>query len=421
MNCPVPNAIVPVAGLGTRLLPATKAQPKEMLPVGRKPVIQHVVEELARSGVRNVLLVTGRGKTAIENHFDPDPALIESLARAGKSDLLRETDLKQPGLNILYTRQREPKGLGDAILQGAAFAGYQPFIVALGDSIIGLQGDSMACRRMAEVYVERHADVVVGVEEVPESRVSRYGVVDPGGTGDTFPIRSIIEKPSVARAPSRLAVAGRYVFSPRIFETIRSLQPNEQGEIQITDAIRQLAENRGKVLGVRFRKDEKRYDIGNVRSYFETFIDFALTDPEHGARIQEHMSTSTNKASVGAADVDDDVIMEASIHKGGSLRVPTGFWTRGIRRVDIGVESETQTLTITPATEGRVLQWTASETAGPLVAVRGAISRMGLSLKDCVGRYPISRGPGDALVVTLAGGPTKALFRPGESATRVHD
>lgn len=420
MNCPVPNAIVPVAGLGTRLLPATKAQPKEMLPVGRKPVIQHVVEELARSGVRNVLLVTGRGKTAIENHFDPDPALIESLARAGKNDLLRETDLKQLGLNILYTRQREPNGLGDAILQGEAFAGSAPFIVALGDSIIGLRGDSMTCRRMAEVYVERNADVVIGVECVPESRVPHYGIVDPAGTGATFPIRSIIEKPSVAQAPSRLAVAGRYVFSPRIFDTIRTVRPNEQGEIQITDAIRWLAENGGRVLGVRFRSNEKRYDIGNVRSYFETFIDFALTDPEHGARARTYLSASTDEASVDEAESVSDVIMEISIHRDGSLRVPAGFWTRGIRRVDIGIESESQTLTITPATEGRVLQWT-GETAAPLVAVRGAISRMGLSLKDCVGRYPVSRGAGNALVVALAGGPTKALLRPGQSATRVHE
>ena len=419
MNCPVPNAIVPVAGLGTRLLPATKAQPKEMLPVGRKPVIQHVVEELARSGVRNVLLVTGRGKTAIENHFDPDPALIESLARAGKTDLLRETDLEQLGLNILYTRQSEPKGLGDAILQGEAFAGSKPFIVALGDSIIGLRGDSMTCRRMAEVYVERNADVVIGVEEVPVSRVSHYGIVDPGGAGETFPIRSIIEKPSVARAPSRLAVAGRYVFSPRIFETIRSLQPIEQGEIQITDAIRRLAENRGRVLGVRFRNDEKRYDIGNVRSYFETFIDFALADPEHGARVRKYLSTSTDEASADEAGSDNNVIMEISIRNDGSLRVPVGFWTRGVRHVAVGTDTETQTLTITPASSGQLARWK-GETA-PRISVGVAIKSMGLSLKDCVGRYPISRGTGGALVVTLAGGPTKGLRRPGQSATRVAD
>ena len=419
MACPVTNAIVPVAGLGTRLLPATKALPKEMLPVGRKPVIQHVVEELARSGVRNVLLVTSHGKTAIENHFDPDPALIGSLARAGKSDLLREIDLDQLGLNILYTRQSEPKGLGDAILHGEAFAGSEPFLVALGDSIIGLRGDSMACRRMAELCVERNADVVIGVEEVPVSRVPHYGIVAPGGSGDTFPIRSIVEKPPAAQAPSRLAVAGRYVFSSRIFETIRSVQPNERGEIQITDAIRWLAENGGRVLGVRFRKEEKRYDIGNVRSYFETFIDFALTDPEHGARIREHMSNQANEASTGEPKVIDGVIMETSIRNDGSLRVPVGFWTRGVQYVDISHDVRTQTLTITPAAEGLVARWK-GETA-PRVAARGAIKRVGLSVAECVGRFPIRRGAGNALVVTLAGGPTKGLLGRGQSAVRVHD
>lgn len=420
MDCPVPNAIVPVAGLGTRLLPATKALPKEMLPVGRKPVVQHVVEELARNGVRNVLFVTGRGKTAIEDHFDGDPMLFESLAKTGKTDLLRESDIEQFGLNILYTRQSEPNGLGDAILQGEAFAGSEPFIVALGDSIIGIQGDSMACRRMAELHVERAADVVIGVEDVSASQVRHYGIVAPGGTGDTFPIHSITEKPSVARAPSRLAVAGRYVFSPRIFDTIRRVQPNEHGEVQVTDAIRWLAENGGHVLGVRFRKDEKRYDIGNARSYFETFIDFALADPEHGASIREHLSaSSTDKVKSNGTEVVNGVIMEISIRNDGSLRVPVGFWTPAVQHVAIDADTETQTLTITPAPDGRLARWT-GETA-PRITVGAVIESMGLSLKDCVGRYPIRRGPADALVVTLAGGPTKGLRRPGQSATRVAD
>lgn len=292
MDCPVANAIVPVAGLGTRLLPATVSQPKEMLPVGRKPVVQYVVEELARSGVRNVLFVTSRGKTAIEDHFDPDPILIESLAKAGKTDLLGQLNFQKLGLKVQYTRQSKQIGLGDAILHGEAFAGSEPFIVALGDSIIGMRGESMACRRMAELYVEREADVVIGVEEVPESRVHQYGIVEPCGTGDTFPIRSLIEKPSASRAPSRLAVAGRYVFSSKIFGTIRSVQPDEHGEIQITDAIKWLAENGGRVLGVRFRRDEKRYDIGNIPSYFETFIDFAMADPEHGKRIRDYIAVA---------------------------------------------------------------------------------------------------------------------------------
>lgn len=289
MDCPIPNAVVPVAGLGTRLLPATKSQPKEMLPVARKPIVQYVAEELARSGVRNVLFVTGRGKAAIENHFDPDLALMDTLRRAGKDELLAELDFEKLGLNVLYTRQSVQGGLGDAILHGESFVGRDPFIVALGDSIIGLRGDSTACRRMAVAFVEQDAQVVIAVEEVPTERVHFYGIVDPGGDGDTFPIRTMVEKPSAEAAPSRLAVAGRYVFSPRIFEMIRSVRPDHRGEIQITDAIRAVAEGGGRVLGVRLRPEEKRHDIGNMPSYFETFIEFALADPDYGQRVRNHL------------------------------------------------------------------------------------------------------------------------------------
>ena len=289
MDCPIPNAVVPVAGLGTRLLPATKSQPKEMLPVARKPIVQYVAEELARSGVRNVLFVTGRGKAAIENHFDPDLVLMDTLRRAGKDELLAELDFEELGLNVLYTRQSVQRGLGDAILHGESFAGRDPFIVALGDSIIGLRGDSTACRRMAVAFVEQNAQVVIAVEEVPPERVHLYGIVDPGGDGDTFPIRTIVEKPSLEAAPSRLAVAGRYVFSPRIFEMIRSVRPGRHGEIQITDAIRAVAEGGGRVLGLRLRPEEKRHDIGNMSSYFQTFIEFALADPDYGQQVRNHL------------------------------------------------------------------------------------------------------------------------------------
>ena len=289
MDCPIPNAVVPVAGLGTRLLPATKSQPKEMLPVARKPIVQYVVEELARSGVRNLLFVTGRGKAAIENHFDRDVALRESLGKAGKQDLLAALDFQELGLNILYTRQSVQRGLGDAILQGEAFAAEQPVIVALGDSIIGIEGNSTVCRRMSEVFLAHDAAVVIAVEEVPEEHVRFYGIVEPGGDGETFPIRSLLEKPAAKDAPSRLAVSGRYVFFPGIFEMIRRLRPDRRGEIQITDAIRMVAESGGRVLGVRLRAEERRYDIGNLPSYFETFIEFALADPDYGHRIRRYL------------------------------------------------------------------------------------------------------------------------------------
>ena len=289
MDCPISKAVVPVAGLGTRLLPATKSQPKEMLPVARKPIVQYVVEELARNGVSNLLFVTGRGKAAIENHFDTDPVLMDSLVKAGKDDLRLAIDFEKLGLNIVYTRQSVQRGLGDAILHGESFTGTEPFIVALGDSIIGLQGDSMACLRMAEAFLREDADVVIAVEAVEPAHVRLYGIVEPEDDGDVFRIRTMVEKPSPDVAPSRFAVSGRYVFSPSIYEIIRHVEPDKRGEVQITDAIRAIAKRGGKVMGVKLRPDEKRYDIGNMPSYFETFLEFALADPDHGERVRAYL------------------------------------------------------------------------------------------------------------------------------------
>ena len=289
MDCPISKAVVPVAGLGTRLLPATKSQPKEMLPVARKPIVQYVVEELARNGVSDLLFVTGRGEAAIKNHFDTDPALMDSLRNAGKDDLLPALDFEKLGLNILYTRQSVQRGLGDAILHSESFAGTEPFIVALGDSIIGLRGNSMACRRMADVFVREVADVVIAVEAVEPAHVRFYGIVEPDGEGDVFRIRTMVEKPSPDLAPSRLAVSGRYVLAPSIFDMIRRVKPDRREEVQITDAIRAIAEGGGKVVGVKLRADEKRYDIGNMPSYFETFLEFALADPDHGERVRAYL------------------------------------------------------------------------------------------------------------------------------------
>ena len=290
MDCPIRNAVVPVAGLGTRLLPTTKSQPKEMLPVARKPIVQYVVEEMAQTGVGNLLFVTGRGKAAIENHFDPDPALIESLSKSDRQDLISLLDFEQLGLRIQYTRQSIQKGLGDAVLHAESFVGDEPFFVALGDSIIGLSGTSTICQRMAESFIEQDADVVIAIEEVPIERVENYGIVTPDGDGDVFRIQTLVEKPKPAEAPSRFAISGRYAFSPQIFDMIRNVEPDKRGEIQLTDAIRMIAESGGRVLGIKLHPDEKRYDIGNIPSYFETFIVFALADPEHGSRIHSFLS-----------------------------------------------------------------------------------------------------------------------------------
>ena len=188
----IKNAVIPVAGHGTRLLPATKSQPKEMLPVGKKPIVQYVVEELARAGCKQILFVTGRGKYSIENHFDHNPELAESLHRATEDDLLDELSFENIKINYLYTRQNVQRGLGDAILCGEPFVGREPFVVALGDSIIGLNGDSSICNRLSAVYEDNQAAAVIAIEQVEADQVSLYGVVKPETEGEIFEISDVI-------------------------------------------------------------------------------------------------------------------------------------------------------------------------------------------------------------------------------------
>ena len=272
-----------MAGLGTRLLPATKSQPKEMLPVARKPIVQYVVEELVSNGIQQILFVTGRSKSAIENHFDHDPELFQALTAANKQDLLRELDFEALKANFFYTRQRLQRGLGDAILCAENFAGEEPFLVALGDSILGLNAVSRAVSRMADVYDSRRASCVIAVEEVPVEETSHYGIVQPEESSDVFRIVNLVEKPAPEKAPSNLAIAGRYIFSPLLFDMIRRVQPDKRGEIQLTDAIQFMCEEGRRVIGVKLTPQEKRYDIGNFPSYFESFVEFALADPAYGA------------------------------------------------------------------------------------------------------------------------------------------
>ena len=284
------SAIVPVAGHGTRLLPATKSQPKEMLPVARKPIVQYVAEELVANGIENICFVTGRSKTSIENHFDSDPELTRVLTEGNKQDLLDELKFEELAAKFYYTRQRVQRGLGDAILCGENFAGESVFLVALGDSILGLNAQSRSVSRMGELFAELRATCVIAVEEVPAEEVHHYGIIDPGeGEADWTRIRNIVEKPSRDAAPSRWAVAGRYAFSPIIFDMIRRVEPDKRGEIQITDAIQLLCEEGKRVLALKLPKQDKRYDIGNFPSYFETFVEFALADPLYGPDLKKRL------------------------------------------------------------------------------------------------------------------------------------
>ena len=286
------SAIVPVAGYGTRLLPATKSQPKEMLPVARKPVVQYVVEELVQNGVDQILFITGRNKSSIENHFDLEPELNRMLQERNKRDLLEGLQFEDLKANYFYTRQRVQKGLGDAILCGENFSGEQPFVVALGDSILGLHAQSRTVSRMIELYESRGASCVVAVEEVPRDEVRHYGIVAPADIdGDVMRVVNMVEKPDPATAPSNLAIAGRYVFSPLIFDLIKKVKPDKRGEIQLTDAIQQLCEEGRRVIAVKLPASEKRYDIGNFPSFYETFVEFALADPDYGAELREKLKT----------------------------------------------------------------------------------------------------------------------------------
>jgi UTP--glucose-1-phosphate uridylyltransferase len=282
-------AVVPVAGLGTRLLPATKSQPKEMLPVGRKPVVQYVVEEMTRVGMKRILFITGPGKTSIENHFDLNVELIQLLRETGKEDLLAEFDFERRPVQYFYTRQRQLLGLGHAVACAEPFVGDQPFVVALGDSIIGLHAQSDVVRRMTACFLRNRAAAVIAFEPVPLNDVPNYGIARPkNGAGDVF------EKPGIQEAPSDLAIAARYVFAPSIFAAIKRTRPGKGGEIQLTDAIRLILQEGGKVYGIRLDDEERRFDIGNFEAYFRAFVEFALADEKHGAALRQFVEQWLN-------------------------------------------------------------------------------------------------------------------------------
>jgi UTP--glucose-1-phosphate uridylyltransferase len=272
---PITKAVVPAAGRGTRLLPATRSQPKEMLPVGRKPTIQHVMEELAAAALRQVLLISGRGKRALEDHLDRDAGWNE--------------EERQPWMDLqfFHARQTQPRGLADAVALAEPFAAGEPFVVALGDSILVSRARQPVLKRMIDVHARLRPAATIAVEEVPRDAVNRYGIVAPKGDVDSvFAIRGIVEKPSPSKAPSNLAAAGRYVLEPAIFDAIRRTAPGVGGELWLTDALRVLLKEKREVLCVRLRKGEHRLDIGNFTSYFQAFAELALADPEHGAALR---------------------------------------------------------------------------------------------------------------------------------------
>lgn len=267
----VKKAIIPAAGMGTRFLPATKAMPKEMLPIVDKPTIQYIVEEAIASGIEDIIIVTSHTKRAIEDHFDINFELEESLKKSGKLELLEK--VKEAEIDIHYIRQKEPKGLGHAVWCARKFIGDEPFAVLLGDDIV--QADTPGLKQLIDKY-DKTGNSVIGVQTVGEDETHRYGIVDPiSKDGRLYEVKEFVEKPKLGTAPSNLAIMGRYVLTPEIFNHLDKQQIGAGGEIQLTDAIQMLNEEQ-QVYAYDF--EGKRYDVGEIMGFVKTTVEFALKD-----------------------------------------------------------------------------------------------------------------------------------------------
>lgn len=272
---PVRKAVIPAAGLGTRFLPATKATPKEMLPIVDKPTIQYIVEEALAAGIEDILVITGRSKRAIEDHFDRSIELEMNLKEHGKEKEL-EVVRKISDIRIHYIRQKEPRGLGHAILCAQQFISDEPFAVLLGDDVVDAKVPAL--KQLIDVY-EKTGSSVLGVQEVPLEKVSSYGIVASHATDEprTFTVSDMVEKPAVEDAPSRLAVLGRYVINPEIFAILEKTEPGRGGEIQLTDALKVLAEQQTMYA---YNFEGRRYDVGDKQGFLEATVEMALKRPD---------------------------------------------------------------------------------------------------------------------------------------------
>jgi len=282
----VSKAVFPAAGLGTRFLPVTKASPKEMLPLVDKPLIQYVVEEAVASGIESVIIVTGRGKTDIEDHFDVSFELEQLLRERGKEELLKEVRAISEMARVSYVRQREALGLGHAVLQAQDCVGDEPFAVMLSDDII--DSETPALKQLLDVY-EKYGSPVIGTMQVKGEAISRFGVLEVDEVEDgVYKIKDMVEKPAFVEAPSDLAIIGRYVLTPDIFDEIKKTQPGAIGEIQITDAMRSLLRKRP-FYAVRFKGT--RYDAGDKLGFLIATVDFALKRPDLALEFTKYLKS----------------------------------------------------------------------------------------------------------------------------------
>lgn len=292
----IKKAVIPAAGFGSRFLPATKVQPKEMLPIIDTPTIQFVIEETVKSGISQILVITGKGKQAIENHFDRSFELEAELEKKNKHRQLKEIQDISNMAEIFYIRQKELNGLGDAIRYARNFVENEPFVVLLGDTII--KSKTPCVRQLIDVY-NLHHTTMIGVEEVPEEKVSRYGIVQGERiTESLYRISNLIEKPEPHKAPSRLAIGGRYILTPAIFEYLEHTKADKGGEIQLTNALRDMCKDE-EILAFKF--EGKRYDIGNKLDYLITEVEFAVDRQDIGYEFRKFLQDFVKTLDTPAA------------------------------------------------------------------------------------------------------------------------
>ena len=273
----VKKAVIPAAGLGTRFLPATKAQPKEMLPIVDKPTLQYIIEEAVASGVEEILIITGRNKKSIEDHFDKSVELELELENKGKTDLLEIVRGISNMVNIHYIRQKEPKGLGDAIYCARYFIGDEPFAIMLGDDMVD-NGDGAPCLKQLIDAYEVHNASILGVQEVAKENTDKYGIIDGQKLDDKiYKIVNLVEKPDPDQAPSNVAILGRYIITPQIFDILGQIPPGKNGEIQLTDALEILKDKEDMYAYV---FEGRRYDLGDKLGFLQATVDAALKKPE---------------------------------------------------------------------------------------------------------------------------------------------
>ena len=291
MPAKVRKAVFPAAGLGTRFLPATKAQPKEMLPIVDKPIIQYGVEEALHSGIQNIIIVTGRGKSAIEDHFDVSFELEYLLESRGKKDLLAIVRSISDMINVSYIRQREALGLGHAVLRSMELVGEEPFAVVLADDVI--EAETPCLRQLLDVHAFFGAPVLA-VMEVPPDSISSYGAIEAepvphnGGNDRVYRIRNLVEKPKPSDAPSNLAIIGRYVLTPEIFDSLQAIDPGSGGELQLTDALKHLLRSRP-VYAYRF--EGTRYDAGDKLGFLKATVEYALRRRDLGGEFRDYLKS----------------------------------------------------------------------------------------------------------------------------------